>query len=163
MMNSRRNQNMDSCKSGNRYDALQSTDVQQNMNSLVQKTDNFHNTLFLANKGDPDAQYLLGVMYSKGEVGIEKNDVLADYWYWEATKKGHSLAQSAMEKIRIEKEKFRAERQSKLAFMLFCADNKEAADFDKDVLAILWNELKADEDRIDELRKYTRLAVDKLK
>ena len=153
---------MDSSKCGNRYYALQSTDVQENMKGLVQKTDNFQNTLFLANKGDPDAQYLLGVMYSKG-VDIEKNDVLADYWYWEATKKGHSLARSAMEKIRIEKEKFRAERQSKLAFMLFCADNKEAADFDKDVLAILWNELKADEDRIDELRKYTMLAVDKLK
>jgi TPR repeat protein len=125
-------------------------------------TDNFHteNTFFLANKGDPDAQYLLGVMYSKG-VGIEKNDVLAEYWYREATKKGHSLAQSAIGKIRIEKEKFRAERQSNLAFMLFCADNKEAADLE--VLAILWNELKSDEDRIDELRKYTRLAADKLK
>jgi len=162
MMNSSRNQNMDSSKCSNRYYALQSTSVQENMKGLVQKTYNFQNTLFLANKGDPDAQYLLGVMYSKG-VDIEKNDVLADYWYWEATKKGHSLARSAMEKIRIEKEKFRAERQSKLAFMLFCADNKEAADFDKDVLAILWNELKADEDRIDELRKYTMLAVDKLK
>ena len=35
--------------------------------------DNFQteNTFLLANKGDPDAQYLLGVMYSKG-VGIEK-------------------------------------------------------------------------------------------
>ena len=66
-------------------------------------------------------------------------------------------------KIRIEKEKFRAEQQAKLAFMFFCAQNKEAADFDKDVLAILWNELKADEDRIDELKKYTRLAADKLK
>jgi hypothetical protein len=27
----------------------------------------------------------------------------------------------------------------------------------------LWNKLKTDEDRIDELRKYTRLALDKLK
>ena len=126
--------------------------------------DNFHieNTFFLANKGDPDAQYLLGVMYSKG-VGIEKNDILADYWYWEATKKGHSLAQSAMGKIRIEKENFLADRQAKLAFMFFCAENKEAADFDKDVLAILWNELKTDEDRVDKLKKYTRLAADKLK
>jgi TPR repeat protein len=126
--------------------------------------DNFHteNTFLLANKGDPDAQYLLGVMYSKG-VGIEKNDVLAHYWYMEATKKGHSLAQSTMGQIRIEKEKFRAEQQAKLAFMFFCEENKEAADFDKDVLAILWNELKADEDRIDELKKYTRLAADKLK
>lgn len=126
--------------------------------------DNFHieNTFFLANKGDPDAQYLLGVMYSKG-VGIEKNDILADYWYWEATKKGHSLAQSAMGKIRIEKENFLADRQAKLAFMFFCAENKEAADFDKDVLAILWNELETDEDRVDELKKYTRLAADKLK
>jgi TPR repeat protein len=98
-------------------------------------------------------------MYSKG-VGIEKNDVLAHYWYWEATKKGHSLAQSVVGKMCIEKEKFRAERQSKLAFMLFCADNKE---LDKDDLSILWNKLKTDEDRIDELRNYTRLALDKLK
>jgi TPR repeat protein len=141
-MNSSRNQNMDSWKSGNRYDAL-----------------NFQNILLLASKGDPDAQYSLGVMYSKG-VGIEKNDVLAHYWYWEATKKGHSLAQSVVGKMCIEKEKFLAERQSKLAFMLFCADNKE---LDKDVLSILWNKLKSDEDRIDELRKYTRLALDKLK
>jgi hypothetical protein len=98
-------------------------------------------------------------MYSKGD-GIEKNDVLAHYWYSEATKKGHWLAQSAIGKIRIEKEKFRAEQQKKLAYMLFCADNK---DLDKDVLEILWNELKADEDRIDELKKYTRLAADKIK
>ena len=162
MMNSNRNQNMDSWKSGNRYDALQSTDAQKKKTEMTR--DNFHieNTFFLANKGDPDAQYLLGVMYSKG-VGIEKNDILADYWYWEATKKGHSLAQSAMGKIRIEKENFLADRQAKLAFMFFCAENKEAADFDKDVLAILWNELETDEDRVDELKKYTRLAADKLK
>ena len=133
---------MDSWKSGNQYDAL-----------------NFQNILLLASKGDPDAQYSLGVMYSKG-VGIEKNDVIAHYWYLEATKKGHSLAQSVVGKMCIEKEKFLAERQSKLAFMLFCADNKE---LDKDVLSILWNKLKSDEDRIDELRKYTRLALDKLK
>jgi len=43
MMNSSRNQNMDS---SNRYYALQSTSVQENMKGLVQKTDNFQNTLF---------------------------------------------------------------------------------------------------------------------
>jgi TPR repeat protein len=117
------------------------------------------NIFFLAKKGDPDSQYLLGDMYSKG-IDIEKNDVLAYYWYWEATKKGHSLAQSAMGKIRIEKEKFRAEQQQKFAYMFFCADNKE---LDKDVLAILWKELKSDENRIHELKKYTNLASDKLK
>ncbi len=37
MMNSSRNQNMDSWKSGNRYDALQSTDAQENMKVLLQK------------------------------------------------------------------------------------------------------------------------------
>ena len=37
MMNSNRNQNMDSWKSGNRYDALQSTDVQENMKVLLQR------------------------------------------------------------------------------------------------------------------------------
>jgi TPR repeat protein len=123
--------------------------------------DNIHteNIFFLAKKGDPDAQYLLGAMYSKG-VDMEKNDVLADYWYWEATKRGHSLAQSAMGKIRIEKEKFRAEQQEKLAYVFFCQDNTKAAD--KDVLEILWKELKSDDNRIDELKKYTKLATDKL-
>jgi TPR repeat protein len=151
---------MDSWKSDTRYKSVVKTDELQNKYwDDNQRTDNFHNTLLIASKGDPDAQYSLGVMYSKG-VGIEKNDVLAHYWYWEATKKGHSLAQSVVGKMCIEKEKFRAERQSKLAFMLFCADNKE---LDKDVLSILWNKLKTDEDRIDELRKYTRLALDKLK
>jgi TPR repeat protein len=126
--------------------------------------DNVHteNTFFLAKKGDPDAQYLLGVMYSKG-VDIEKNDVFADYWYWEATKRGHSLAQSAMGKIRIEKEKFRAEQQEKLAYMFFCQDNTEVTELDKDVLEILWKELKSDDNRIDELKKYIKLAADKLK
>ena len=37
MMNSSRNQNMDSWKSGNRYDALQSTDAQENMKGSLQK------------------------------------------------------------------------------------------------------------------------------
>jgi hypothetical protein len=37
MMNSSRNQNMDSWKSGNRYDALQSMDAQENMKGLLQK------------------------------------------------------------------------------------------------------------------------------
>ena len=37
MMNSNRNQNMDSWKSGNRYDALQSTDVQENMKGSLQR------------------------------------------------------------------------------------------------------------------------------
>ena len=37
MMNSNRNQNMDLCKSGNRYDALQSTDAQENMKGSLQR------------------------------------------------------------------------------------------------------------------------------
>jgi hypothetical protein len=37
MMNSSRNQNMDSWKSGNLYDALQSTDAHENMKGLLQK------------------------------------------------------------------------------------------------------------------------------
>ena len=37
MMNSSRNQNMDSWKSGNRYDALQSTDAQENMKGSLQR------------------------------------------------------------------------------------------------------------------------------
>ena len=37
MMNSSRNQNMDSWKSGNRYNALQNTDTHENMKGLLQK------------------------------------------------------------------------------------------------------------------------------
>jgi TPR repeat protein len=108
---------------------------------------------------DPDAQYLLGVMYSKG-VGVEKNDVIANYWYCEASKKGHSLAQSAMGKIRIEKETFQAEQQKKLSYLFFCADNKE---LEKDTLETLWKELNTDESRLYELKKYVKLAADILK
>jgi TPR repeat protein len=108
---------------------------------------------------DPDAQYLLGVMYSKG-VGVKKNDAIANYWYREASKKGHSLAQSAMGKIRVEKETVRAEQQKNLSYLLFCADNKE---LDKDTLETLWKDLNTDESRIEELKKYVKLAADKLK
>jgi TPR repeat protein len=98
-------------------------------------------------------------MYSKG-VGVKKNDAIANYWYREASKKGHSLAQSAMGKIRVEKETVRAEQQKNLSYLLFCADNKE---LDKDTIETLWKDLNTDESRIEELKKYVKLAADKLK
>jgi TPR repeat protein len=103
---------------------------------IISFTENFSeekgvgDILASAKKGDPDSQYSLGVMYSTG-VGVEKNETFASYWYREASKKGQSLAQSAMVKISVEKETVRAEQQMKLSYLLFCADNKE---LDKDTL-----------------------------
>lgn len=46
----------------------------------------------LAEKGDADAQYSLGVMYINGE-GVPKDNVAAVTWYQKAAEQGHSTAQ----------------------------------------------------------------------
>ena len=58
----------------------------------------------------------------------------------------------------------------KSAYIFFCSDNRDAAktEIGKDskatdvtkLLATWWNELKADEDRSDELEKYNKMAAD---
>jgi hypothetical protein len=63
-----------------------------------------------------------------------------------------------------------APKGKKSAYIFFCSDNRDAAkteigtdgkatDVTK-LLATWWNELKADEDRIDELEKYNKMAAD---
>jgi len=45
-------------------------------------------------KSAADAQYKLGLCYAKGH-GIEKDDFMAAYWYWRASKIGHAKAERA--------------------------------------------------------------------
>jgi hypothetical protein len=63
-----------------------------------------------------------------------------------------------------------APKGKKSAYIFFCSDNRDAAkteigtdgkatDVTK-LLATWWNELKADEDRSDELKKYNKMAAD---
>ena len=63
-----------------------------------------------------------------------------------------------------------APKGKKSAYIFFCADNRDAAkteigkngkatDVTK-LLATWWNELKADEDRSEELKKYNKMAAD---
>jgi hypothetical protein len=63
-----------------------------------------------------------------------------------------------------------APKGKKSAYIFFCSDNRDAAkteigkegkatDVTK-LLATWWNELKADEDRSDELEKYNKMAAD---
>ena len=63
-----------------------------------------------------------------------------------------------------------APKGKKSAYIFFCSDNRDAAktEIGKDgkatdvtkLLATWWNELKADEDRSDELEKYNKMAAD---
>jgi structure-specific recognition protein 1 len=63
-----------------------------------------------------------------------------------------------------------APKGKKSAYIFFCSDNRDAAKTEigtdgkaRDVtklLATWWNELKADNDRSDELEKYTKMAAD---
>ena len=47
----------------------------------------FSETERLANQGDADAQYELGVLYEKGD-GVEKNRTTAKVWYGQACDNG---------------------------------------------------------------------------
>ena len=51
----------------------------------------FEQTKQLAEKGDANAQYNLGVMYENGQV-VEQNDAEALRWYKKAAEKGHAYA-----------------------------------------------------------------------
>ena len=64
----------------------------------------------------------------------------------------------------------KAPKGKKSAYIFFCSDNRDAAktEIGKDgkatdvtkLLATWWNELKADDDRSDELEKYNKMAAD---
>ena len=60
----------------------------QSVNAL-----DFDETKALADQGDADAQYNLGVMYGKGR-GIPQNDAEAVKWYRKAAEQGYAIAQS---------------------------------------------------------------------
>ena len=47
---------------------------------------------FLANGGEPRAQYDLGLMYDRGD-GVPQNDAKARYWYERAAEQGEPRAQ----------------------------------------------------------------------
>lgn len=47
---------------------------------------------YLAEKGDTEAQYNLGLLYEKG-MGVPQDDIEAVKWYWKAADQGDALAQ----------------------------------------------------------------------
>lgn len=53
----------------------------------------FEKTLLAAEKGDPEAQADLGLMYAKGD-GVDKNPTLAVLWFTKAAQKGCARAQN---------------------------------------------------------------------
>lgn len=52
----------------------------------------FEELVFLANKGEAEAQFLLGDMYHHGK-GVPQNLEVARQWYWAAAGQGHAMAQ----------------------------------------------------------------------
>jgi TPR repeat protein len=46
----------------------------------------------LADRGDPDAQAYLGLLYAMGH-GVPQNYTQAAFWYWRAAEQGHTGAQ----------------------------------------------------------------------
>ena len=60
------------------------------LSSLVQ-SDEFAETLKLAEQGYATAQYNLGLMYANGE-GVPENDKTAVMWYTKAAEQGYAMA-----------------------------------------------------------------------
>ena len=54
--------------------------------------DEFSDMETLANQGDADAQFELGVMYDNGD-GVEQDSTKAAYWYEKAVEQGNMHAQ----------------------------------------------------------------------
>ncbi|MHB8716307.1 MAG: tetratricopeptide repeat protein, partial [Sulfuricaulis sp.] len=50
----------------------------------------------LAEHGDADAQFTLGVLYNRGDGGVEKDMIEAVRWYRKAAEQGHVIAQYNM-------------------------------------------------------------------
>lgn len=61
--------------------------------SFAQQSDEFIQTEQLAEQGNPDAQFNLGVMYDEG-YGVEKDQFKAVEWYTKAANQGYAKAQS---------------------------------------------------------------------
>lgn len=73
-------------------DSLPNKSSQSYQNSQKTKTE-FEKNLDLANEGDADAQFNLGVMLSKGE-GVNKDENEAVYWYRKSAEQGNPRAQN---------------------------------------------------------------------
>ncbi|MEY3089770.1 MAG: hypothetical protein RL113_86 [Pseudomonadota bacterium] len=75
--------------------------------TFAQAVEEYHNGSYiqalngfyaLAKKGDPKAQYNLGLMYANGE-GVQKNIQKAKQWYEKAAMHGHGAAQYNLGKL----------------------------------------------------------------
>jgi hypothetical protein len=60
--------------------------------------ESLENTMNAAKQGDPEAQYRLGTMYSKG-VGVRKDTAEAMKWYRRAASRGHAKARENLEYV----------------------------------------------------------------
>jgi uncharacterized protein len=72
--------------------------AQLNMAVIYRALGNYESAMHwatLATKHFPEADYLMGQLYAKGQ-GTEQNDDKAIYWYELAAKKGHTGAQTAL-------------------------------------------------------------------
>ena len=56
----------------------------------------FQLTLLLAQKGNPEAQYYLGIMYSRGKGGIQQDDDEASMWLQKSADQGYEDAQTEL-------------------------------------------------------------------
>lgn len=54
----------------------------------------------LAERGDPDAEFMLGTMYFYGK-GVRRNDAVAAIWFYKAASKGNPLGQLAFGSLHI--------------------------------------------------------------
>ena len=62
---------------------------------IVPPANDFENLRWLANQGDPTAQYALGRHYAQGE-DVQADDVEAARWFSKAAEQGHIVAQATL-------------------------------------------------------------------
>ena len=89
-----------------------------------QTSDDFESTRALADQGNADAQYNLGVMYANGE-GVPENDVMAYVWFSVSATQG---TESARENRDIISKELTTEQRAKgqeIATRCFDSDFKD--------------------------------------
>ena len=69
----------------------------------------------LADQGDAEAQYKIGMMYENGLLGVEKNLAEAFFWYWLAATKPSMRKVHTVGK-RLTNEQIRAAQERALAW-----------------------------------------------
>lgn len=65
----------------------------------------------MANKGDTESKYMLGMLYEEGQ-GVPKDDVQAAYWYARAAEKGFVDAYFALGQLFVHR---KGDRQDRMA------------------------------------------------